>query len=75
MAFDCNSELFLSKVLQPLGTYPDKTSFHASFPENAVRFEEAQGDSKAEATFGGNGLCASCPIEESITDLTEVGTL
>ena len=63
------------KVLQPLRTYIDKTSFHASFQGNAVRFADGHGASKAEATFHGHGLCASCPIAESITNLTEVETL
>ena len=37
MAFGCDSELLLSKVLHPLRTYPDKTSFHAQFQEMSVR--------------------------------------
>ena len=75
MAFGCDSWLLLLKVIEPLRTYPDKTSFHAQFQVKSVRFEDVQGASKAEATFRGNGLCASCPIDESTTNLTEVETL
>ena len=75
MTFGSDSELLLLKVLQPLRTYHDGTSFHPQLQETSVRFEKVEGASKAEATFGGNGLCASCPIEESTTNLTEVETL
>ena len=75
MAFGYDSELSLWRVIQPLRTYHDKTSFHAQFQEKSVRFEDVQGVSKSEATFRGDGLCASCPIEEGTTNLTEVEEL
>ena len=75
MAFDCDSELLILNVIQPLRTYHEKTPFHVSFQEKSVRFEEDQGASKSEATFRGSGLCASCPIEERTTNLTEIERL
>ena len=69
--FSCDSWLLSLNVIEPPRSYAERCNFSSVIYGKVVRFEDDQGDSKAAATFDGNGLRASCPIIESIQYLLD----